>query len=144
MIRRYTAADLDQVLDAWYAASLDAHPFLDDAFFDAERELIADEFLPASETWVYESDGLVVGFVSLLGNEVGGIFVAPAHQNAGMGRALLDHAATSRPHLELEVFEANAIGRRFYDAYGFRAVTDGLHDATGHPVVRLRFDCPPS
>lgn len=144
MIRRYTYDDLDQVLDAWYLASLGAHPFLDDAFFEAERRLIADEYLPASETWVYVTDERVVGSASVLGNEVGGIFVAPAHQSTGIGRALLDHVATSRPHLELEVFEANVIGRRFYDAYGFRVVASRVDDATGHPMLRLRFDRPPS
>lgn len=143
-IRPYADDDLAEVLDAWYLASREAHPFLTDDFLKAERTQIADQFLPASETWVCEVDGRVVGSVSVLGNEVGGIFVEPANQNWGIGRALLDRVATDRPYLELEVFTANSIGRRFYDAYGFRALSEGFDEATGHPVVRLRIDSPSS
>jgi len=144
MIRPYSTDDLDDVLDAWYLASLEAHPFLDKDFFEMERTLISGQFLPASESWVFEIHGRVVGSISLLDNEVGGIFVTPAHQNQGIGRALMDHVAATRPCLELEVFEANAIGRRFYDAYGFRAVSEDSCEATGHPVIRLRLDCAPA
>ena len=140
VIRPYADDDLDGVLDVWYLASLEAHSFLSDEFFDVERRAISEQFLPASETSVFEIDGRVVGFVSVLGNEVGGIFVAPTHQNAGVGRALMDHVAAARRYLELDVFGANTIGRRFYDAYGFRPVAEGRDDTTGLRIVRLRFD----
>lgn len=141
VIRPYDNDDLGQVLDAWYLASLQAHSFLNEGFFEAERELLADRWLPSSDTWVFEIGGHVVGFVSMVGNEVGGIFVAPNRQNRGVGRALLDHVAATRPYLEVEVFNANTMGRRFYNAYGFRVVGEGLDDTTGFPVLRLRIDC---
>ena len=56
----------------------------------------------------------MVGFISLLGDEVGGLFVAPTWHRQGIARALVDHARASRDHLELEVFEANEIGRAFW------------------------------
>jgi putative acetyltransferase len=67
-------------------------------------------------------------------------FVAPKHQNEGIGHALLDHVAGTRPYLEVEVFEANTIGRRFYDAYGFQVLEEAVDDTTGLPVLRLRID----
>lgn len=97
-------------------------------------------WLPTSETFVFQKRGQVAGFVSMVGNEVGGIFVAPAHQNQGIGHALLDHVAATRPHLELEVFKANSIGRRFYEAYGFQVLVEAVDDTTGLPVLRLRID----
>jgi putative acetyltransferase len=143
VIRPYSDDDLGEVLDVWYLASLEAHSFLDEDFFDTEREAISDRWLPASETSVFEIGGRVVGFVSMVGNEVGGVFVVPNRQNQGVGRALLDHVAATRPYLELDVFEANAVGRRFYDAYGFRVVNRDLDDTTGLPTIRLRVDCSP-
>jgi hypothetical protein len=74
LIRPYTDGDLADVLDVWYLASLEAHSFLSDEFFDAERQQIAEQWLPTSETSVFEMDGCVVGSVSMSGNEVGGIF----------------------------------------------------------------------
>ncbi len=106
--------------------------------FERERRDIAEKFLPVAETYVFERSGAVVGFISLLGNEVGGIFVAPQHHGQGIGRALMDWACGSRGHLELDVFEANAIGRAFYAAYGFGVVGERVDESTGQRVFRLR------
>ncbi len=85
MIRPYTDDDLGEVLDAWYLASVEAHSFLGEGFFDAERGRLSDLWLPGSDTSVFEVGGHVVGFVSMVGNEVGGIFVTPERQNQGIG-----------------------------------------------------------
>lgn len=140
MIRPYAPADLDDVQDVWYAASLIAHPFLSEEFLSTEREEIADQWLPIAETIVYQHDGTIVGFLALVGNDVGAIFVLPEHQGSGIGRALMDQARASRPFLELDVFEANSIGRRFYEAYGFRRVDRHIHEETEQNVLRLRLD----
>jgi putative acetyltransferase len=139
-IRPFSGDDLEGLLDAWYQASLVAHPFLDEEFLTTERELIANQWIPVAETTVCEVDGRVVGFVAMNENEVGAIFVHPGHQGRGIGRALMDHARASRPFLELDVFEANPIGRRFYDAYGFKLVDSRTDDATGQSMLRLRLD----
>lgn len=39
---------------------------------------------------------------------------------------------------ELEVFERNRVGRRFYDRYGFVFVSSRFDDETGQTVLRLR------
>ena len=138
MIRAFNEGDLEELLDVWYRASLIAHSFLSQEFLAAERLEIADVWLPMSETTVYESDGRVVGFVALIDNEVGGIFVDPDFQGKGIGRSLMDRARESRLFLELSVFEANTIGRRFYDAYGFSLVDRHIHEESGQPELRLR------
>lgn len=68
------------------AASLIAQPFLDDDFLDQEKENIRKIYLSGAETWVCEDQGRVAGFISLLENEVGAIFVDPAIQKRGLGR----------------------------------------------------------
>ncbi len=137
-VRPYIDEDLEELLDVWYRASLMAHPFLSEKFFENERREIAEQWLPIAETMVYETGGRVVGFVALIGNEVGAIFVDPDCQGRGIGRALMDAARASRPFLELDVFEANSIGRRFYAAYGFVFVSRHMNEAVGHPELRLR------
>lgn len=143
-IRPYEHKDQGELLDVWYRASLIAHSFLPEDFFEAERQRIAERWLPMAETTVYETDGRVVGFLSLIGNEVGAIFVDPDRQGRGVGRALMDGARDSRPFLELGVFEANSTGRRFYDAYGFEFVERQVNEATGHPELRLRLESGPA
>jgi putative acetyltransferase len=57
LIRAYEDKDLSELLDAWHSASLVAHPFLAEDFFEQERRNIAALYLPKAETWVYELDG---------------------------------------------------------------------------------------
>ena len=138
MIRPYAAKDLDDLLTAWGAASEIAHPFLSDEFIASERENIPDLYLPNAETWVFEADGTVVGFIALIGNEVGAIFVHPSHQKIGIGHQLMDMAKELRGELEVEVFAANSIGRAFYAKYGFIPIEEKVHEPTRQDVLRLR------
>ena len=139
MIRKYREADCEAIIEVWTAASLVATPFLSDEFVTEERDNIRTIWLPKAETWVFEADGNVVGFVSLIGNEVGAIFAHPEYQGRGIGRALMDHAARLRDDLFLDVFENNAVGRRFYDRYGFRFEHKHVHEQTGHMQIRLSY-----
>jgi putative acetyltransferase len=140
MIRASRSEDTAQVIDVWYRASLIAHPFLTDDFLEVERAEIVERWLPAAATTIYEIDGRVVGFISLVDTEVGAVFVDPDHQGRGIGSALMDHARASRPFLELDVFEANTIGRGFYRVYGFRLVDRHVNDQAGQVELRLRLD----
>lgn len=138
MIRKYAPEDKETVLGVWYESAQVAHPFWPPERFDHERRAIAEQFLPRAETYVFERMGAVVGFISLLGTEVGGLFVTPRYHRKGIGRALMDEVRASHDHLELDVFEANVIGRAFYQRYGFRVVGERVDEATGLRVLRLR------
>jgi putative acetyltransferase len=139
LVRRYAAADLDAALDVWYRASLIAHDFLPESFFDQERTAIAEDHMPHADAWVVEDNGVLVGFTALTGNEVGAIFVDPDRQGEGFGRALMDHVAGLHETLELEVFERNRVGRRFYDRYGFTVVGRSETGHAGEVTLRMRF-----
>lgn len=139
MIRKYEAKDLDQLLEAWYQASLVAHHFLTEEFFDQERINIRDIYLERAETWVYEDEGQVVGFLSMVGNEVGGIFIHPEFQGRGVGRSLMDKARErSEKQLELEVYKDNFNARGFYEHYGFVVIYEYLFEDTGYLMLRMR------
>ncbi|KAA3658435.1 MAG: GNAT family N-acetyltransferase [Chloroflexi bacterium] len=73
--------------------------------------------------------------LSAMDNEVGSIFVQPEFQGRGIGRALMDKAQALHRNLEVEVFEANPIGRRFYASYGFELLSKKIHDETGNVLL---------
>ncbi len=137
MIRKYRESDCEALIEVWFAASQVATPFLSDEFLAEERDKIRQIYLSKAETWVFEIEHTVAGFIALIGNEVGAIFVHPKLQGRGIGRALMDHAASLRDSLYLDVFKENAVGRRFYDRYGFRFEHEHVHEQTGHLQMRL-------
>ena len=137
IIRQYKETDLNGVLSSWENANRMAHPFLPNAFVDKVRHDIPSLYLPNADTWVAEVDGKVLGFIALIGNEVGAIFVEPDFHGTGLGKALMDKAHSLHSTLEVEVFEKNTIGRKFYNNYGFKEMLRKNHDETENMILRL-------
>ena len=138
-IRQYVASDLGAVLDSWEVATRLAHKFMTDEFIAKERKNVAHVYIPNTDTWVVEIEGKVQGFIALMGNEVGAIFLQPDCHGQGVGKALMDKAQELHGDLEVEVFQKNSIGRRFYSRYGFENLEVKLHEPTGQQVLRLKF-----
>ncbi|WP_225667372.1 GNAT family N-acetyltransferase [Thalassolituus oleivorans] len=138
-IRQYQTSDLAAVLDSWEVATRLAHTFMTDEFIAQERKNVAEIYIPNTDTWVAEIDGVVEGFIALIGNEVGAIFLQPNWHGKGVGKALMDQAHALHGDLEVEVFKENTIGRAFYLRYGFEFLEQKLHEPTGQQVLRLRF-----
>ncbi len=136
--RKYQNQDLRDLLTIWEAANALAHPFLSNDFVAQVRADIVELYIPNSETWVADYNGSVVGFISLIENEVGAIFVLPNHHGQGIGALLMNKACELREHLELEVFAQNTIGRTFYDCFGFLKVGESIHPQTQLEVLRLK------
>ncbi len=139
MIRQYQGTDADDVVEVWRRASEMAHPFLEQAFLDQEADNVRNVYLAFAETWVTEIDGKVVGFISLIEDEIGGLFLDPAFHGQGLGRAMVDKAASDKGALKVEVFKGNVIGRKFYAAYGFSGSDEYLHEASGQVAIRQQY-----
>jgi len=136
-VRQYQTSDLNDLLTVWDISNRLAHPFLTDDFIVQERLNIENMYLPNADTWVVEINNKVVGFIALIGNEVGGLFVDPRFHSSGLGKALMDKASYLHDTLELDVFKANKLGRSFYCRYGFDETIESIHEATGNSVIRL-------
>jgi len=139
MIRKFKSEDTDAIVKAWRKAVDLAHPFLSEAFLDQEAKNIRDIYLVVSETWVTEVEGQVVGFMSLIENEIGGLFLDPAFHGQGFGRAMVDKAVAEKGAVKVEVFAENIVGRPFYTSYGFRGSEEYFHEASGQMMLRQTF-----
>jgi putative acetyltransferase len=138
-IRQYQASDLKNLMVAWENANALAHPFLQEDFVAQVRKDIPALYLPNADTWVAKVENHIVGFIALIGNEVGAIFLQPEHHGKRIGKMMMDKAQELHGSLELEVFKKNTIGRKFYSEYGFELLEEKIHEPTGEPVLRLKF-----
>ena len=138
-LRQYESTDLNDLLLSWENASRIAHPFLPKEFQAQVRKDIPKLYLPNADTWVVEVDDQVAGFIALIGNEIGAIFLQPEHQGKKLGKLMMDKAQELHGDLEVEVFEKNSIGRKFYARYGFKLLENKSHEPTGERLLRLRF-----
>lgn len=140
MIRSYRPTDLDKVVNIWYEASKIAHSFISEEALASQKKLVINTYLPVAETWVSEEDGELVGFISLLENMVGGLFVSPLYQGTGTGTKLIEHARSLRGSLSVEVFKENIKARKFYEKCGFILMGERLEENTGFPLLVMRLD----
>nr|WP_299173263.1 GNAT family N-acetyltransferase [uncultured Allomuricauda sp.] len=139
MIRPYQDIDLESVMTIWYNAQEVGHPFLSQKFIEKVKKMMKDKLLPNSKTWVYTNNNQVYGFVSMIGNEIGGLFVDPNMQSKGIGSHLLTHMLRFNEVLEVEVFDQNSIGKSFYQKHGFKILTTYIHKETNEKVLRMEF-----
>jgi ribosomal protein S18 acetylase RimI-like enzyme len=140
MIRRATEDDID-VIGRIHIAAKDEMTYLP-RIPDEDRPRLGRIFFEREEIWVAVRDGRVVGYLGLGERTVEALYVAPDEQNAGVGKALLDHAKRLRPeYLDLWVFQANEGARRFYERHGFRLaeLTDGAANMERTPDARYEW-----
>ena len=140
VIRDYNENDTDQILAVWMKANAIAHPFMTEEYVAKVISDIRNIYLPNTVTYVYETDGQLVGFISLIENEIGAIFVHPDLHKRGIGRTLLERALVDHSSLEVEVFKNNSIGRAFYNKEGFFVIKEHVHEETGQDLIRMRLD----
>lgn len=137
MIRKYTVNDTDALIDIWDNAESAAHPFLPKAVRDKVREYMRNIYLPNAETWVLEIDEAPVGFIAMIGTEIGGLFLNTSQHGKGMGRQMVDHVVAIKGPLTVEVFKENAIALPFYERYGFAVTGEGIFEASGHATFKM-------
>lgn len=136
-VRPYCPEDLEQVMTAWRRANALVHPFLNEVYVAQLEQEVRYTFVPNAETYVLEADGQLVGFIALLGDVVGGLFLDPSKHGMGFGKALVDHAVNLKGPLKVDVFRENEVGRSFYERYGFELVAEEAHEPSGQIVRKL-------
>lgn len=132
MIRKFEHDDTERVLEIWLSASIKAHDFIDASFWQSHVATMREVYIPASETFVIEDKSQVLGFCSLLDDQLAALFVDPDHQGIGLGKQLLGHAKTLRSELSLAVYKENAPSFTFYQSQDFVLIKEQIDLQTGH------------
>jgi putative acetyltransferase len=140
-LRPYEPRDEDASIALWLRTWQAAYPDLDFAErLDWWRERWRNELVPVAEVVIAESEGTMVGFVTVDPKTLylDQIVVAPTHWRSGVGTALLDEARRISPAgLDLDVNIDNARAISFYRRQGFSITGAGQNPISGKPVHRM-------
>ncbi|MBD9510197.1 GNAT family N-acetyltransferase [Ensifer sp. ENS10] len=134
-IRPWRPEEGERLLAIWLAASRFGHPFLGETRLVEQQQVVRDTYLPMADNWVAEIDGEVVGFIGLIGNFIGGLFVDPHIRGAGIGRALVEDATARLGRLDVSVYADNQAAVAFYLRLGFVETTRKATDDEGLPFA---------
>ena len=127
-IRPAGPADLSRIAEIFvFNYRLNFYPFFkNDPFYFGELNVLdtAREFgEDLSGFYVYD-DGVVKGFISVIGDELNKLHVDPQFQSCGIGAELLEYAVSELGITWLWVLEYNERGQAFYQRHGFRLSGD--------------------
>jgi putative acetyltransferase len=142
-LRPYRAADEDAAIELWRRTWQVAYPHLDFAArVDWWRKRWRDELVPAATIVVAETDGALLGFVTIepASGYLDQIVAAPEYWGGPLASTLLDEAKRISPsRLELLVNKDNARAIRFYEKHGFKYAGEDVNPVSGRPVNRMRW-----
>jgi putative acetyltransferase len=141
LLRRYEPRDENASVALWLRTWQKAYPELDFAErLDWWRERWRNELLPAAQVVIAETDGTMIGFVTvdLRTCYLDQIVVAPEYWRSGVGATLIAEAKRISPAgLDLDVNTDNARAIAFYDKHGFAITGAGKNPISGKPVHRM-------
>ena len=139
MIRKIEPEEINDVLDVWISASIQAHSFIDKEFWKSKIDDMRELYIPNSDTYIFKENEIIKGFFSLHGNMLAAMFVSPWFQGNGIGRKMMEKAKSLRDRLELTAYKENPKSIEFYGKCGFQIIKEKVDIHTGHVEVLMNY-----
>jgi putative acetyltransferase len=128
-------------MDIWLRVSKKAHFFISPEYWENHYQEVRNQYLPASQTFVYMQESDVCGFASVLdGGFIGALFVDESFQNLGIGSLLIRHCKDHWPELTLNAYAENERAVAFYKKHGFRVLSKSLAEDGIHEEYTMKWD----
>lgn len=116
MIREAQRSELPAILELWLESTTWGHPFIKANYWRDCIPLVRDAYLANAQNWVWEEDGKLLGFVSIMeGRFLAAMFVAPKAVRRGIGKALMQYVQQRYPG----GLSKKSTGDRFLPCAGF-------------------------
>ena len=130
-IRPFTPSDTEAVLAIWLEASLQAHHFIEPAYWHANLAPMREIYLPAADSQLLCLGEQVLGFYSLHEGSLAALFVAPRGRGKGWARP-----CSSTPSSSCRPCDCRSISRTGPRATsiahkGFQVAAEGVDPHTG-------------
>lgn len=131
MIRKLENRDINIIMDIWLKSTIKAHNFIDENYWRKNYNNVKNIYIPISDTFVYEDNGRIKGFVSIINNDfIGALFVDVNSQRMGIGSKLIDYAISIYGNLSLSVYKDNENAFAFYKNKNFKILSEEINKET--------------
>ena len=133
MIRNIENKDIDKIMDIWLRSTIKAHDFIPKEYWENNYNTVKNVYIPMAETFVYEDEECIKGFISIINNEfIGALFVDIDFQNSGIGKKLINYSINKYKNLRLAVYKENKKSVEFYINRGFKIIKEEINEDSGH------------
>ncbi|SCI43451.1 N-acetyltransferase [Romboutsia sp. 1001713B170207_170306_H8] len=133
MIRNMENKDIDKIMDIWIKSTIKAHDFISKEYWEGNYNTVKNEYIPISETFVYEDQGDIKGFISVIDKAfIGSLFVDIDAQGNGIGKSLINYIVNKYKKLNLSVYKDNKKSVEFYINRGFKIIKEEVNEDSGY------------
>lgn len=141
MIRKLNKDNIDSVMKIWLDASIEAHDFINKQYWIDNYEIVKNKYIPEADTFIYDEDDKIKGFVSILNkNYIGALFVEIINQNHGIGSRLIEYVKEKYNTLLLNVYVDNNNAVDFYKKHGFEIINESLDESTNRVEFTMKYE----
>lgn len=142
MIRNIENKDIDKIMDIWLKSTIKAHDFIDEEYWNSNYNTVKDVYIPMSDTFVYEDEENIKGFISIINNEfIGALFVDIDCQGNGIGKELINYVINKYKKLNLAVYKDNKKSVDFYINRGFKIVKEQENEDSAYAEYIMEIHC---
>lgn len=131
MIRKLENSDINRIMDIWINTTIKAHSFVKQEYWMENYDIVKNTYLPSSDTYIYEDNEDIKGFISVIDNEfIGALFIDYKYQGYGIGKKLIDYISGIYTKLALTVYKDNYRAVQFYKQMGFKVIDEMCNEDT--------------
>ncbi|MBL1229868.1 GNAT family N-acetyltransferase [Enterococcus sp. BWB1-3] len=130
--------ELKELSAIWLSVNLEAHPFIPEAYWQSNLEMVKSQ-LEEAGIYVYRIQDQIVAFAGLQGDYIAGIFVCPDYRGQGIGKSLLEEIKREYQQLELAVYSKNTKAVAFYKRENFFVASEEVDKATGEWEYHMKW-----
>lgn len=128
MIRKLENKDIEKIMEIWLDSTIKAHNFIPKKYWLDNFEEVKYNYIPISETFVFEEKYEIKGFISILNNDfIAALFVDVRYQKKGIGEKLINFSLKKYKKLNLAVYVNNLNAVNFYKNKGFKILKKQLN-----------------
>lgn len=139
MIRKLDNKDVNRIMEIWLESTIKAHRFIEKEYWQSNYNTVKDVYIPVAETYVYEENDVIKGFISIIDKEfIGALFVDNDYQGLGVGSKLINFVLNKYDTLSLAVYKENFKSVRFYKKMGFEILSEEINEDSKHPEYIMK------
>ncbi len=143
MIRAFnnSVAEVNRIMSIWRKATIKAHSFISEDYWDKSYTIVKEQYIPISETYVYvDATDEIQGFISIIEGKLHWCSICRCGlPSAGIGSKLINHVKEKYAVLELAVYKDNEKSVHFYKKVGFEVLREELNEETNKTEFIMRF-----
>lgn len=132
--------EINKVMTIWKDATIKAHGFIPEEYWLDNYDIVKEKYIPMGEIYVYLEENEIKGFISIIEEYIGALFVDINCQGKGIGTELVKHTKAIYEHLTLSVYKKNDQAVRFYKKVGFVVKSEQMNEETNELEYTMDFE----